>query len=271
MILVFSGLFQFIVYKFFGWQVNFLDYEHYDTIQSFAHRLRGLFIEPNWYAIALAFNTILLIDKNLKAALQRHKFLLGLTIIVFVLNGSFGPLGLLALVLILELFKQNKFIAIFFAISAVVLFAGVLKMRGKIQDREGVNVLNYYSRLMPIVKVFEYMKQSSSAQVLFGYGFGSWGTLAVREELSVLVYDEDPSKRDGSELPVFLFELGLIGTFIFFFDSTVLLWSVKKGNILTKGSIFLFVSIFLLYPALKFWMYMAYYFIIRQKICSGDS
>ena len=56
-VMIVTGLFQFLSYKLFNWQINFMDTDHYNTVSSFAHRLRGFFIEPNWFAISFGFNT----------------------------------------------------------------------------------------------------------------------------------------------------------------------------------------------------------------------
>ncbi|WP_289054450.1 hypothetical protein [Carboxylicivirga marina] len=265
-IMIITGLFQFIAYKIFGWQINFLDTEHYNTVQSYAHRLRGFFIEPNWFAIAFAFNTLLLIGNDLKSVWKKHRLLLLFSGFVFLLNGSFGPLSILFLVVAWGFFKNSKVTGIVISVLSVSLILTIFSYRGKIQGREGVNVLNYYSRLTPIIRLIDYWESVDMAKIITGHGLGSWGTLAIREDLSVLVYEENPTKRDASELPVFLFEFGLLGTFIFFLDSLLLYRKCNSYDIVGKGAIILFLIIFLLYPAFKFWMYMAYYFVLRQNI-----
>lgn len=264
--LIVSGLVQFFLFLFFNYQINFLGSDHYAKASSVALRLRGFFVEPNWYAIALSFNTLLLARDNLTVFFKKHPVLSVFTLIVLGLNGGFGPLGMLVLIYSYKYLKKNIIVGIFIIVFSVVIFNLLLRVRAsvKTETNSKIELLNYYSRLAPTIRVFKYWGDSSIDQKLFGNGLGSWGTIGVASNLSVLVHKKDPNARDGSELPVFLFELGLIGLFIFFMDLFVLFRSSQY--LYQKGGILLFFSFIILYPIVKFWMYMIYYFIMRELI-----
>src|SRR5690606_35057944 len=64
-LMIISGLFQFLLFLLFDYQINFLDVAHYIKGSSVTLSLRGFFVEPNWLAISFTFNSFLLI-RNIK-------------------------------------------------------------------------------------------------------------------------------------------------------------------------------------------------------------
>ncbi|WP_299533705.1 hypothetical protein [Ulvibacterium sp.] len=266
-ILIITGLIQFFVFLFFDHQINFLDTDHYSKVSSVAIRLRGFFIEPNWYAIAISFNTFLLIGKNLSAFIKKHLTLFIVTILVMLLNGTFGTLIILLAVYGYKYLKKNFVIAFFLLIIGALTINYILEGRASIKKgKSGIELFNYGSRVRPFQKVVDYLNEQGNWKWMFGEGLGSWGTLGIENKLSVLRFEADPKFRDSSELHVFLFELGLVGTLVFFLDFLTIWFKGNREDFHLRGALLLFVAAFLLYPIFKFWMYMPYYFYVRESI-----
>lgn len=264
-LLIITGLIQYLILKASGFQLSFIDAEHYMKGYSVANRLRGFFVEPNWYAIAITFNTILLIGKDIKVAYLNSKWILFLSFLVMILNGTLATLGVLLLTYLYPIFRDNiaKGIAVLVACLSIVVAA--------LSYRESVSVtgelsFNHNSRLVPIERVLSYQADNSIVSTLFGFGLGTWGTEAVAENLSVLVYDEKPESRDGSELPVILYELGWVGIILILVDAVLLIRKAGNRRYYLGGGVVLFLVCLSFYPIYKFLMYMPYYFLIRYYI-----
>ncbi len=259
-ILIITGLFQYGLYLLFKYQINFLDdINHYSHGGSVPRRIRGFFVEPNWHAIAIAFNTFLLIGNNIKLFVKQHTLLFVLTIFIMLLNGSMGTFAIFIGVYGYVNLKRNVIIGVLLGVLSIFLTIIVLSFRTSKTGR----IFNSYSRLEPINRVIKHLKKQPVSTVFWGEGFGSWGTKAIKNRLSVLRYKPNPYARDGSELPVFILELGIIGTLLFFLDwLTLMLRNHKKDHHVT-GALLLFLVSFLLYPIFQFFMYMIYYYMFR--------
>jgi len=263
-LMIMTGMIQFLLYKIAGFQLAFIDADHYQKASSVAHRLRGFFIEPNWFAIALAFNSLLLLGSQPLSFIQKNPFVSLLTIVVMIVNGTLATLSILILIYSLPLLKKNFLRGLFFSICIGIIFFGAIGFRGLVSEKEpDQSVLNYSSRLIPFLRVSSYQIDSGGLSILFGHGFGSWGTLAIENRLSALVHEEGVNVRDGSEIPVILFEIGLLGIFMIFLDNLKVYLRIDAGDYHLRGGILLFLVCLFLYPTLKFWMYMPYYFYIR--------
>ena len=267
-LLIITGLIQFSLFLLFDYQINFLDAaDHYNKGSSVSLRLRGFFVEPNWFAIALTFNTFLLIKNDVFSFFKKHLVLSIITGLALLLNGSFGTLAVLVFTYSYQYFKRNLIIGLFLILIGGIGFNLILQKRGEIKKgKSGIELFNYYSRTEPFKRVNAYFSEQPISKRIFGEGLGSWGTQAVMHRLSVLNYSIKPNVRDSSEFHVFLFELGLLGTFLFFLDIFNLYKSNLKANYYIKGAIMLFIACFLLYPIFKFLMYMVYYFVFRALI-----
>lgn len=266
-LMICSGLFQFLLFLLFDYQINFLGEQHYNKGSSVTLRLRGFFVEPNWFAIAFTFNTFLLIKNEIVKFIKSHTILFILTIIVFLLNGSFGPFAVLLFTYGYQYFKKNIIIGLLLTLIAGGSAYYILQKRAKFKEgKSGIELFNYYSRTEPFKRVNDYFSNKPVSDRIFGEGLGSWGTLGIRNKLSVLSYEENRYDRDSSELHVFLFEIGLFGTLLFFLDIVRLYRTNFRSNYFINGAILLFIVSFLLYPIFKFLMYMVYYFVFRVMI-----
>jgi len=274
LVMIVTGLLQYGLFKFFGYQISFIDAEHYQKGSSVSHRLRGFFVEPNWFAIAFTFNTVLLIGTNIERFCRQMPWLTGLTIIVIVLNGTLATLGALLIIYSVPYVKKSPLKGMFIiAVLAAILVATFSFREGIKLDQAGASaaygntqVLNHSSRVEPIIRVLDFQSRQDFTQVFFGHGLGSWATIAVPNQLSVLVFVPKPGVRDGSEIPVILFELGILGALILILDLIITFIKCPARNYHYRGALILFFICLALYPTLKFWMYMPYYFYIRAFI-----
>lgn len=266
-ILIITGLVQYLVFKASGYQVSFIDAEHYLKGYSVSSRLRGFFVEPNWFAIAITFNSIILLGNDIQVFLKEHKWTFLFTFVVMVLNGTFATLGILLLIYMVPIFRESPAKVMLYSFVFALLIASILMFRGGLNHNSEVT-FNHNSRLIPLERVIEYQEEKGVLTVLFGNGLGSWGQDAVYHRLSILVYEENPSVRDGSEVPVFLFELGLIGLLLIVIDSIQLIIRAGLKDFHLAGGVVLFLVCLSFYPIFKFLMYMPYYFYIRSIVLS---
>ncbi len=268
-ILIMTGLIQFLAYKLGGYQVSFIDAEHYMKGYSVTGRLRGFFVEPNWFAIAITFNSIILFGSKLQQFYDDHKWVFILTFLVMILNGTFATLGIFILIYMYPVFRESPPKAIIYTTLFAILLTSILLFRGGLSHNSEVS-FNHNSRFIPLERVIEYQGEQDLATLWFGNGLGSWGQDAIYNRLSVLVFEENPSARDGSELPVLLFELGVIGLLLIIFDTTQLIFRAGTKQFHLGGAVVLFVVCMTFYPIYKFLMYMPYYFYIRGLILRKD-
>lgn len=265
-IMIVTGLLQYFVFKLTGYQISFIDAEHYQKGSSVSHRLRGFFIEPNWFAISFAFNSLLLIGRDVITFIKENKYLAFFSALVIILNGSLTTIGILVLIYSIPFLLRSPIKAIIGMFFLMLLLFSVFYFRMGINQKQPSEMLNHTSRLIPFERVVEYQSSNGLDKIIFGNGLGSWGTIAVQNRLSVLVYDEEPSARDGSEAAVMLFEFGVLGVLFILMDLTVIYFRANSKDHHLKGGILLFFVCLLFYPTLKFWLYMPYYFLIRVKI-----
>lgn len=265
--MIVTGLGQYLSFKLFGIQLSFINAEHYEKGSSVSYRLRGFFIEPNWFAISFAFNTLLLIKTDIINFIKENKVLFLGTVVTIILNGSLTTIAILVVIYTFPLMKKSPVKGAMVSILMISVLAGVFSFRGAInQKSDNESVLNQASRWIPITRVIDFYAAKDYKDILIGHGLGSWGTLAVKNRLSVLVYDIDADARDGSETPVILFELGVIGLLIVLWDSLRLFLRCPRSEYHIRGGIILFIACLAFYPTLKFWMYMPYYFYMRRIV-----
>ncbi|WP_125839857.1 hypothetical protein [Pseudomonas saudiphocaensis] len=265
--LIVSGLIQYLAYKVFGHQISFIDADYYTASSSISSRLRGFFIEPNWYSVAIIFNTLLLYGNTPFQYARRHPFITICTLVVIVLNGSFAGVGLLAFVYSVPIFKKSIVkgslvaLLLFVTIFSTFSFREVISQKGA-----GESLFNHSSRIVPLIKVIELQARSDITNIVFGHGFGAWATISERHSLSALNIELTEATRDSSELHLFILELGVFGLVLLVFDLAWAYYKCPKEKFHIRGGIIIFFVFLALYPTLKFWMYMPYYFYIRSEI-----
>jgi hypothetical protein len=276
-ILIITGLLQFVLFKFFGIQLSFIDPEHYKVSADYVARLRGFFVEPNWQSIIMSLNTLLLI-MMLKRNMFRYKFLIIFTLLVFFLNASYTFLGVVALGIILRFFidlpkVSKKKITIMFAIFFMLSTTFIARNYTKLEDTSSVEsgtLVNYSSRFFPIIRTTIFMSEHTVLKQLLGFGVGSWPYVGLEQNSLGYIgmqgeYSIQPAQRDSAEYQVFLLEIGYVGLFLFLFDYIYNCWRYRRLNfVYSLATAFMLVSFFV-YPIFKFLMYLVPYYIIRAR------
>jgi len=262
-----SGFLQFILGLVYGYQLSFIDIEHYQKISSVSSRLRGFFIEPNWYAIALTFNSIMLLANDPFTFIKKNPFIALATGLAIIFNGSLAPAALLFVVYAYPYIKRSPVKGMVISVMLLIILSSVFTFRDYLSEKNNASsTINYLSRWVPFSRVIDFQADTDFMSIVAGHGLGSWGNVAIGNRLSALVYEEDPGSRDGSEIPVFLFELGIIGIILIIFDTLRCISQAKRQDYHLKGGIVIFFVFLFLYPTLKFWMYMPYYFYLRSSV-----
>lgn len=277
-LLIFTGLLQHALLQLVGYQLAFFNPEHYEYAGSFAVRLRGFFMEPNWYAIILSFNFLFLLLRIGKG-LRDYKLLILGTLICTLLNGSYTFLGTVIICIFLRFFydlprvniKRAMYVAVF------VLF-GFLMILGRISARKSVSSvdstgisINHSSRLLPAVRTLGYIFSQNSYVQLFGVGVGSWPYVALEQNRLGYIgtqgeYIIKPGQRDSAEFQVYLFELGYLGVLLFLFDFFYLYWRYRRSNFILSISAAFMIACFFVYPIFRFSMYLVPFYLIRSHV-----
>jgi hypothetical protein len=276
-ILIFTGLFQFALFKFFGYQLAFIEAEHYMTDASFATRLRGFFVEPNWFSITLSYNILLLV-MQLKNKLFIYKSLILFTVLVMFFNSSYTFLGVVVLGIIVRFFidlpkVSKKRFTIIFLLFFVLSVTFIARSYTKLQESssaDSTTLVNYGSRLFPIIRTTLFMSEQTVDKQLLGVGIGSWPYVGLEQNQLGYIgvageYTIQPAQRDSAEYQVFLLEVGYLGLLLFVFDYIYNYWRYRRFNLVySLASAFMLASFFV-YPIFKFAMYLVPYYIIRAK------
>lgn len=279
-ILVLSGLLQFFLVHMFEYQLAFFNPEHYQYEGDFVLRLRGFFLEPNWYSISLSFNTLLLLLKG-GSKVIKYWVLIVLTMLCALFNGSYTFVGVLLLSLIVSFLydlpriniKRFSFVGlVLFGVLLMIVSRNFIKVDSSYRSDSIQTSFSYGSRLLPAIKTINFISYKSKIEQIFGLGVGSWPYVGLEQNQlgyigsTVGEYIIKPAQRDSAEFPVFLLELGYLGIFLYLFDYIYLYLKYKNSSfILSVSAAFLFASFFL-YPIFKFSMYLVPYYLVRSSV-----
>ncbi|BDD05964.1 hypothetical protein [Aureibacter tunicatorum] len=283
-LLIISGLFQFLLFKLFGYQLAFFDAAHYEIEGSFATRLRGFFLEPNWFSIVFIFNGLLLFYKKGKL-IYKDRVLLIFSFITLLLNGSYGLVVVVFGVSIMELFqgfpifsmKRFKIIIASFVIGVFLIgFRTYNKAESSTSNNKEIAV-NYGSRLLPAVRTTLFMMNESTFDLVLGKGLGAWAPIGLEENSLGYVGMSNgeekiitPSQRDSAEYHVFLLEFGIVGILLYLFDYLFLFFKYRRTDIILAISMMCMLAAFFVYPIYKFNMYLAPLFLIRSFVIGNS-
>lgn len=277
-ILIITGLFQYLLFNLTGYQVSFIDAEHYSLSESLGGRLRGLFVEPNWYSIVISFNSLLII-MMLKKTLFEYKFLIFFSLMVLFLNASYTFFGVVLLGIFIRFFidlpkvSKRRF-SILFVILIVLGATFFARSYTKLEENKGniesSTLVNYGSRFFPVLNTTFFMSEQNIYIQLFGYGIGSWPYVGLEQNSLGYVgmvgeYNIQPAQRDSAEYQVFLLELGYVGLVLFLLDYIYNYWRYRRLNFIYSLATAFMLASFFVYPIFKFAMYLIPYYIIRAK------
>jgi len=285
-VLIVTGLFQSALFQIFDYQLAFFDAEHYAVNASFATRLRGFYLEPNWFSISLTFNSLLLFLRY-GNSLMKQKGLIALSFITLLLNGSYGFVGVIILGYVFRIFidlprvsKRNiiVFVIMFFVAGGLILSRNLYKSNSGDASKRALISVNTGSRLLPAIRTVLFMSNKTGNEQLFGLGIGSWPYIGIKENklgylgFGNVSYDSlvKPARRDSAEFQVFLLELGYLGIVIFLFDYGYNYWRFGRLNMIYSIASACMLAAFFVYPVFKFYMYLVPFYLIRTFAVKED-
>lgn len=286
-VLIVTGLFQSALFQFFGYQLTFFDAEHYAVDASFATRLRGFFLEPNWFSIILTFNSLLIFLRCGNSIIKRKGLIL-LSFLTLLLNGSYGFIGVIILGyvarMIIDFPKVSKrnllvFILMFLIAGGLILSRNMYKRKSGFASDGQVVSVNAGSRLLPAVRTVLFMSGKTLKEQIWGLGIGSWPYIGIEEnKLGYIGFANvnggqltvKPAQRDSAEFHVFLLELGYLGIILFLFDYAYNYWRYRRLNMIYSLASACMLAAFFVYPVFKFYMYLVPFYLIRTFAVKED-
>lgn len=246
--------------------------DYYDKGTSVDHRIRGFFLEPNWFGLFLTFCFI-----GYLATLRNFSFalLFSLTVLAYMaymsgnrLSNYFLLLGFM--VFLFDFFsKRILFISVILAGSFPILFFlySLIMLDGSgglIDDR------SLSARTLTAAKVLAFtLVNFDYFDYLIGIGFSNWSEVALENRLTsrAALLASGSALRDTSESYIFFLEGGLIGCALVIMDSVQFvkraMVSYRRGTLLALVSSLFIISAAFYYPIFFFMPYLIPYFLIR--------
>lgn len=275
-LLIFCGWFQFLLYKFFGYQLSFssLDATYYQMGGSIEGRMRGFFLEPNWFGLFLylSFCCCLIWSRISPKKVLFVVIMVGLSLFLsgnrIILFLYFLFLG--ALYGSCFLSRRVVFSVVLFVFS--VLF-GLLVLAYFDAELAAVD-RSFSARAISFQRVLNYFNDFGWGEIFFGFGLSNWGWYSNEYSLGVLNFmnDQNLTSRDTAELHVILFEQGIAGLIILGVDSFVYVrrcWNNCRSDKEMIGCSVVVMSvplISLVYPLFTFMPYLLPYIFIRTVL-----
>ncbi|WP_125878523.1 hypothetical protein [Pseudomonas versuta] len=279
LILIITGLAQFILQHVFNFQISLggLSEEYYNNGGSIVDRMRGLFLEPNWYGLYLAACLIGYITTT--RVRKNHTWIILASLICLYLSGNRLTLYF-SLISIAAFFYEKHAhriprLVLICACLAPIAFLIALTFSSSLSESFGED-RSASARSVTALKTATYMQSNFSfPSLLLGNGLSTWGEISFQANLSSRA-DSEKSKtaRDTSESYVILFELGIIGAILFLLDFYAVCNLCKKrpeGSQMMILASLIFSAAFY-YPIFYFMMYLAPYFAARTycSLRSGE-
>lgn len=266
-ILIISGLMEYGLKNYFNIHLEFKDMntEYYLNNGDLAKRLRGFFLEPNWYGLSI-FSWLYVYFRSAKFKGLLFYSVILLSLFCLILSGN-RLILLFILLLSIAWFLKPRLIKIqgslflITIITSVILFFLLALNMDFLDDRSAI------ARFYTASNVYSELKKSSILNLLFGFGFSNWGVYSNLLELSWsnYLFDQALTRRDNSELYVVFFELGLFGGMLFLLD-IILLANKRNADFIDKVFFFLFYFAAMFYPIFTFITYLIPVILIRARI-----
>ncbi len=268
-LLVATGAIQYIFINFFNFQLELrgLDSSYYVNKGNLGTRMRGFFLEPNWYGLALFSWLFLYYYKQQKKKLADYA-LTFLAIYCLYLSEN----RTIFILLVLSAFgiyagpyikAFRKWVPFIIVAAATIIYFYFSASGSDLNDRSAMartytaaNIINIWLSDSPILKII-------------GHGLSNWGFYSNSLEFSRsnFTFDQALTRRDNAEIYVYLFEMGLICFIIFAYD---LITIGKKSKSLALP---IFVACIylssLFYPIYGFIMYLIPLMVVRCEIFRG--
>lgn len=265
-ILLLTGGFQYFLINVLGIQLELrsVSSEYYAGNGDLAFRMRGFFLEPNWFGLVLFSWTYLFIRSTEKFS-KLDRLLILLVALAMYLSGN-RLIYLLSLVIFLVSFIRDDMFLIkrWLPISSFIIafFAFVYLSI----EWDGTGDRSAIARLYTAANIFRIWLDSDIFIKIFGFGFSNWGYYSNLLEFSWsnYLFDQSLTRRDNSELYVVVFEMGLFGLAIIVLDLVCV--GIKSKNILDSMFILSFYIAAFFYPIYSFLMYLFPLMVVRSRI-----
>ena len=269
-VLIITGLAQYLLHNIANYQLVLggLSEDYYSDGGSIADRMRGFFLEPNWYGLYLA---ACLIGYMITATQPRKTlYLLVFSIICLYLSGNRLTLYFSLLSIFVYFYEKNVHrvpkITLLIACLAPMGFLIALTFSSALSESVGED-RSASARSFTALKTATYIQNNFSIpSLLFGNGLSTWGEVSFQENLSArATAEKSKTARDTSESYVVLFELGIIGVILFLMDFRAT-WNLaarrpESSQIIIMTMLVLNAAFY--YPIFYFMMYLAPYFAAR--------
>jgi len=265
-ILCLSGFFQYALMNVFDVQLELrgIDESYFLNKGDLGSRMRGFYLEPNWFGISL-YAWGYLLYRNVKGLRFREYSILFAALLCLILSNN--RLVFVFVFVILGASFLSKFgrkIVYVYALSIVVVLVGAYVYFSfvdfDIADRSAT------ARIYTSANVVAHWLNADVFSKLWGHGFSNWSVYSNELGFAVSNYTKDQSltRRDNAEIYVYLFEMGLVCFLIFAID---IYFCARKS---VKPLDFVFVlTIYLsglFYPMYQFLFYLLPYMVVRREI-----
>lgn len=241
-----------------------LDGDYYEGKGTLGLRMRGFFLEPNWFGLML-FSWLYLFVGGRSRLSYIDKAIVGLSLIALFLSDN---RTILVLLLLLAGYSRIRRylgpVQWVMPLAVVSLFTGIYIFYstncGLVTDRSAS------ARLCTSGNIIERWENDDLKAQLFGYGLSNWGSYSNELGFSRSNYKRDQplTRRDNAEPYVFLFEMGLFSFLIFAIDLLVV------GKRASRAMDAMFVAAIyttaLFYPIYTFLPYIFPLAIVRARI-----
>lgn len=279
-ILIGTGAAQYLLQNAFNYQLTLggLSDDYYSDGGSIAERMRGFFLEPNWYGLYLAASVIGYMITTTQP--KKTVYLLSLSIICLYLSGNrltlyFSLLSIAVYFYEKMVHRVPKTILMGACLVPMALLL-ILTFSTSLSDSVGDD-RSASARSVTALKTATFIQSNfSPTAILFGNGLSTWGEVSLQENLSSRATAErSKTARDTSESYVVLFELGIIGVILFLLDFRAT-WRLAARRPESSQIIIMTMLVFnaaFYYPIFYFMMYLAPYYAARTycTIRSGQT
>jgi hypothetical protein len=278
-----GGGVQYLLNLVFGYHLALggIDTAYYLKSSSVDSRMRGFFLEPNWFGLFLTFSfvgyalTIKKVSTNsvflLFFSVMLCSYLSGnrlsnyfviLTVCIFIFGEKYPKYTFLNVIVF------GLLPVIYFLISLNFFNGGDIS----VDDR------SLSARTITASRVIDYVITNSGwFNIIFGHGLSNWSNVALENGLTIRSssLESGAALRDTSETYVLFIEHGLLGCGLLLLDLVLFVRRAYSRNRVLASyaaitATFLLCSAFY-YPIFFFMMYLAPYFLIRIYFVKVES
>lgn len=266
LVLLATGYLQYLLINVFEIQIELrgIDYTYYEGKGTLGSRMRGFFLEPNWFGLSLFAWSFLYIYKI--ESLKKSDALIIFFVIIAIYLSNNRLIYLLCIYMLAIAFASTRLpkiakiapaASVFLACTLFILISSYYP---EIADRSAA------ARTYTMAKTWQVWTESELLTQIVGYGFSNWGHYSNNWALSWSNYrlDQALTRRDNAEIYVFLFEMGALSFVIFAADLLIIgRRALKPIAAAFIGAIYI-ASLF--YPLYQFLIYLIPLMVVRHEI-----